>query len=406
MEQAIIQTLNSQSKNMQIDVRVITLDDNLFHPYFTSIDISKDNLSPIGIAKAITVYSPDILNYWANYKGTVIMSFNMKEMKHLNTNSTEYAEAHELPQRLTNNEYNYSLICKISKMKQKGKEIIIYFEDLGWKFLQKVPSEFRNSFIAGQSLDKAFQAICEFLGVQFAYSVEALQEYNFSADGYSIEKDGEVIETVHTILSEENKTQEEEEEEENPLDQEDYENQSLMEYDNEHKNDEDYLRNDRQNNTNIDESNEEENSKIQEEFDKKIINLFIGNTYYESDLTSNILDYGRITITPTTSLDTTNNSDSISNLDTDNDGDVDETDTKNISKRLTDNTKSNIPLSGLTFTKSMLTFDQVNKLTPDQAYKESLRKDHYYHTTILRLRARAFLKHNVDASIDYRRFNY
>ena len=101
---------------------------------------------------------------------------------------------------LTNDEYNYSLICKISKLRHKGKKIIIYFEDLGWKFLQKVPSEFRQTFIAGQPLDKAFQAICEFLEVDFAYSIETLHEYKFESDGYSVTKDNETIENVPNTI--------------------------------------------------------------------------------------------------------------------------------------------------------------------------------------------------------------
>ncbi len=397
---------------MQIDVRVITLDDNLFHPYFTSIDIAKDNLSPIGTAKAVTVYHAEILKYWTNYIGTVVMSFNMKETKHINTNSAQYAKTHELPERLTNDEYNYSLICKISKIKVKGKTIIIYFEDLGWKFLQKVPSEFRSAYIAGQPLDQAFQAICEFLGVEFAYSIQDLQEYNFGADGYSVEKDGQVIETVPSILSEqvdieEEENEEKDEEKNNPLDQENYENPSLIEYDNKHKNDKDYVRNDKQNNKKIEEKTEEEETidKHQEEFDKKIINLFIGNTYYESDLTSNVMDYGKITVTPTASANTSGSSD----ISSSNDGDTNTENNNNaqeVSNNLLGNSHSGVTLQNISFRKSMLTYDQVNALTPDQAYKESLRTDRYYHTTILRLRARSVLKYNISASTNYSRFNY
>ena len=224
---AFVQTLNSQSRNMQVDVQVITLDDNLNHPYFTSIDISKDNLSPIGIAKIIAPYDNQISKYWTVYTGIVILSFNLKELQQQNTNSSMFLQAHELSEHINNDEYNYSFICKVSKLKEKGKTIIVYLEDLGWKFLQKVPQEFRMQYIAGQPLDKAFQAICEFLGIEYAYSIEKLQEYNFGADGYSIEKEGQVIETVETVLSEW-KTQTEEEEENNPLDDPQYEKMKIM----------------------------------------------------------------------------------------------------------------------------------------------------------------------------------
>ena len=405
MEQSIVKTLNSQTRNMQIDAQVITLDDNLFHPYFTSVDIAKDNLSPIGIAKGVTVYSEQVLKYWTNYIGTVIMSFNIKELKHINTNSAEYTDAHDLPQRVQNDQYNYSLICKVSKVKPKGQKITIYFEDLGWKFLQKVPQEFRNTYIAGQPLDQAFQAMCEFLGVEFAYSIEDLKEYNFGADGYSIEKEGQVIETVETVLSEW-KSPEEQEEEENPLDSEDNTNPSLLEYDNKNKNNDDYERNEKNKNTKVKEQTEEEvqKDKYQAEFDDKILNLFIGNTYYESDLTSNVMSYDKITVTPTSTTDNSNSDGSMSSEDTDNN--TDQNSGQSISQNLLNKGKSGITLKGVTFTKASLSYDQVNNMTPDQAYHESLRTNYYYHTTILRLRARAYLKHNIDASTDYTRFNH
>lgn len=409
MEQTIIQTLNSQSRNMQVDVRVITLDDNLFHPYFTSIDVSKDNLSPIGIAKAETVYANDIFKYWTKYTGTVIISFNMKETQHINTNSKQYAENNELPQRLTNDEYNYSLICKISKLRHKGKKIIIYFEDLGWKFLQKVPSEFRQTFIAGQPLDKAFQAICEFLEVDFAYSIKDLQEYNFGADGYSVEKDGTVIEDVETILSEQNAAEEEENQEEeiNPLDQEGYENPSLIEYDNEHKNDENYVRNDKQNNKQLEEKNEEEDKELekqQEEFDKKIINLFIGNTYYESNLTSNVMDYGKITITPT-QTDVSSDS-SGSSIESSGDGSNSENTASQYGQSLLNNADSGVVLGGVSFKKTALSYSEINKMTPKQALHEASKTNTYYYTTIVRLRARAAWGRKIDANTDYSKYYY
>lgn len=388
MEQSLIQTLNSQTKNMQVDVRVITLNDNLHHPYFTSIDISKDNLSPIGIGKIITVYSSDILKYWTNYTGIVVISFNMKESKNINTNSSNFTEAYGLPERLENNEYNYSLISKVSKIKHKGKQIIIYLEDLGWKFLQKVPKEFRETYIAGQSLDKAFQAICEFLGVDFAYSIKDLQEYNFGADGYSIEKEGEVIEIVETMLSK-LKTQEEEEEENNPLDQEDYENPNLIEFDNENKNNEDYVRNDKQNNRQVNEPTEEEKvvEEYEEEFNQKILDLFIGNTFYESKLTSNIMSYDSITITPTSNSDTNinNNENSMTGVEIGESNDDQNNETNSPFLNIT----GGLQLSKNDHGKKALNMSYIKTLTTTEAAELAKKTNVYDNKTIKRLRRRA-----------------
>lgn len=376
---AFVQTLNSQSRNMQIDVQVVTLDDGLNHPYFTSIDVSKDNLSPIGIAKLVAPYDNQITKYWTTYTGVIILSFNLKELQQQNTNSSIFLQAHELSEHINNDEYNFSFICKVSKIKEKGKKIIIYFEDLGWKFLQKVPKEFRNQYIANQPLDKAFQAICEFLGVEYAYSIEALQEYNFGADGYSIEKEGQVIETVETVLSEW-KTQEEQEEENNPLDSPQYENQSLIDFDNENKNNEDYIRNEQNIIPQIKNTEEEDtNKELEEQFERKIIDLFIGNSFYDSKLTENVMSYDRITVTPTT---TTNSNSDISQVNIDNNPNSDNDSQVNI---------DNNPNSGNSKKKKKksLTQQEVNKLTTAEAEKMAQQTDVYTEQTIKRLRRHA-----------------
>jgi hypothetical protein len=117
------------------------------------------------------------------------------------------------------------------------------------------------------------------------------------------------------------------------------------------------------------------------------------------------MDYGKITVTPTASANTSGSSD----ISSSNDGDTNTENNNNaqeVSNNLLGNSHSGVTLQNISFRKSMLTYDQVNALTPDQAYKESLRTDRYYHTTILRLRARSVLKYNISASTNYSRFNY
>lgn len=290
--------INGLSVDRQVIAQIITLKDNLTHPYFSSIDMSKDGTSPIGIAKFHVVYDQQILDYWAKYDDIVVVSFDITDLNRENTNSLNFSESHELNGRLQNEEYNYSFICKVSRVKQKGKEIIIFLEDLGWKFLQKVPVEFRQTYIANQYLDDAFQAICEFLDVRFAYSIEDLHKFQFGGDGYSITKDGEVIDSVQTILTEELPTLEEPTD---PLDDPIFEDQGLFDLLIGKTDTEQEDSNTNQPLTeNEDTSLEDKIEKYQEDFDKKILDLFIGNAYYDSDLVNPVLDYNRITITPTT----------------------------------------------------------------------------------------------------------
>lgn len=335
---------------LENDISVITVDDNINHTYCSKIRWDKDNFLPIGTAQLTMPYSKDIEQYWIKYSGIVVIHANLNSHTNsviasqlkvpdtISLNLKKYVDTEvdiddkKRTLRFKNDEYNYAFIGKISRFKQVGKTFIIYLEDIGWKFLQKVPQEFRNSYIANQSLDDAFQAICEFMGVDFAYSIEDLSEYNFAADGYSVQKDGEIIETVPTILTEwvDNPEDDEEEDDEGGLDPDNgFESETLKEVVDQQKN---ALRNQLSNNqsnkslnaqtTNsesvdnvIDNNTEEEQNtqsiqdkieQYQQEFDDKIKDLFIGNTFYDSNTSDPILNYNWITITPkvATSSDT------------------------------------------------------------------------------------------------------
>lgn len=327
---------------LENDISVITVDDNINHTYCSKIRWDKDNFLPIGTAQLTMPYSKDIEQYWIKYSGIVVIHANLNSHANsviasqlkipdtISLNLKKYVdtevdiEDNKRTLRFKNDEYNYAFIGKISRFKQVGKTFIIYLEDIGWKFLQKVPQEFRNSYIANQSLDDAFQAICEFMGVDFAYSIEDLSEYNFAADGYSVQKDGEIIETVPTILTEwvDNPEDDEEEDDEGGLNPDNgFESETLKEVVDQQKN---ALRNQLSNNqsnkslnaqtTNsesvdnvIDNNTEEEQNtqsiqdkieQYQQEFDDKIKDLFIGNSFYDSNTSDPILNYNNITITP------------------------------------------------------------------------------------------------------------
>ena len=344
---------NFQGVQLETDISVITLDDNISHTYCSKIKWDKDNYSPLGTAQLIMPYSKEIEAYWIKYSGAVVIHANlnfrpqsltqatMYQMKDtLSLNMKNYQKNQQQEEvtkkkdkktnkiHLQNDYYNYSFIGKTARFKQVGTTFIVYLEDLGWKFVQKVPKEFRDSYIAGQSLDDAFQAICEFMGVDFAYSIEDLSEYNFSADGYSIEKDGQVIEDVPSILKEwKAETEDEEEGDETQdesmgksINQEGFESSGLQEYKNKQKQSNNQssnslnaqVTNQTNNQANQDNKVEEQQQtptekieKYQEEFDRKIKDLFIGNTFYDSNISDPILNYDWITIVPKAPVSTT-----------------------------------------------------------------------------------------------------
>lgn len=353
---------------LENDISVITVDDNINHTYCSKIRWDKDNFLPIGTAQLTMPYSKDIEQYWIKYSGIVVIHANLNSHPNsviasqlkipdtISLNLKKYVDTEvdiedkKRTLRFKNDEYNYAFIGKISRFKQVGKTFIIYLEDIGWKFLQKVPQEFRNSYIANQSLDDAFQAICEFMGVDFAYSIEDLSEYNFAADGYSVQKDGEIIETVPTILTEwvDNPEDDEEEDDEAGLNPDNgFESETLKEVVDQQKN---ALRNQLSNNqsnkslnaqtTNsesvdnvIDNNTEEEQNtqsiqdkieQYQQEFDDKIKDLFIGNSFYDSNTSDPILNYNNITITPKVAAST--DTSSMSTVEDENSSDNSESD--------------------------------------------------------------------------------
>ena len=347
---------NFQGIQLETDISIITLSDNISHTYCSKIKWDKDNYSPLGTAQLVMPYSKEIEAYWIKYSGAVVIHANLNfrpqsltqatmyqmedtlslNMKNYQKNQQQEKEVTKKKDKKTNkihlqnDYYNYSFIGKTARFKQVGKTFIVYLEDLGWKFVQKVPKEFRDSYIAGQSLDDAFQAICEFMGVDFAYSIEDLSEYHFSADGYSIEKDGQVIEDVPSILKEwKAKTEDEEEENETQdesmgksINQEGFESSGLQEYKNKQKQSNNQssnslnaqVTNQTNNQENQDNKVEEQQQtptekieKYQEEFDRKIKDLFIGNTFYDSNISDPILNYDWITIVPKAPVSTTTN---------------------------------------------------------------------------------------------------
>ena len=302
---------NFQGINLETDICVITLDDNLTHTYCSKIKWEKNNYSPIGIAQLVMPFDNQISNYWSTYSGTVIIhanlasvtkksitdttdniSLNLKKMQNVESKITNKNKIH-----LKNDFYNFSFIGKVQRFKQVGKTFFVYIEDLGWKFMQKVPKEFRDSYISGQKLGDAFQSICEFMGIEFAYSIEDLNEFSFSIDGYSVEKDGQVIEDVPSLLSEwktskdgnsTDKNNTDEQLAEN-LNHQDYENAGLVDHD-------------LQNQSTAQIGNQVSNQsfdnltiQLQMDFDKKIKDLFKGNTMYNSNISDPILNYDWIT---------------------------------------------------------------------------------------------------------------
>lgn len=300
---------NFQNIDYETEICVITLDDNLTHTYCSKIKWEKDNYTPVGVAQLIMPFDKHISEYWSKYSGTVVVHANLKSTHKslftdiindisLNLKSMQKVESkidtRNNKIRLQNDFYNYSFIGKVNRFKQVGNTFIVYLEDLGWKFMQKVPKEFRDTYISGQKLGDAFQSICEFMGIDFAYSIDDLNQFSFSADGYSVEKDGQIVEEVSTVLSEwrtlkSSNTENTDEELAKNLDNQTYENTGLSEHDKQ-------TQSTTQSTAPLtNQSVADSTIQLQKEFDNKIKDLFIGNTIYNSNISDPVMNYSWIT---------------------------------------------------------------------------------------------------------------
>lgn len=287
---------------------VITLKDNLLHSYFSYISWEKDYGGLIGIAKMVFPYTSDIYNYWTKYDDVVVISASMEKGKEPMDSNNIAKFSNNV--RVINEEYNYSFIGRVKEVKPKGEKVIIRLEDIGWKFLQYVPKEFRDKYVKGHHLDEVFQSMCEFLGVDFAYTIEKLHEFQFADDGFSVQQNGQVIEEVPSLLYEWGSSRDISSqgipEDINTVTegQEDWVSEIFTEVENDVKSFASGIINRTErtitNATGTEETNTQDEiqtkiDKYQAEFDAKILDLFAGNAYYDSEICSNVMDYGRIT---------------------------------------------------------------------------------------------------------------
>ena len=188
----IAKAVNQQESNEPINnITVITADDNLIHNYFTSMDISWDasNCLSSAIIK-MPKMNTENTNYWTTYTGqlTIYAGYNFTfDYVNSNSYSTEQDAAQSLTKYWDNSDIKPFFRGEISRVKELEEEITIYVDSIGRRFQQKIPDEFRQSFIYNQNVRDAFQAICEFLGVAYICPPKTVTD-----DGEETAEDGEV----------------------------------------------------------------------------------------------------------------------------------------------------------------------------------------------------------------------
>lgn len=169
-----------KDKHPMNQITVITSADNLIHNYFYDFEHSWDASNCLSTA---TIKMPKMdtenVNYWATYQDTVTIygGYNYTLDK---VNSQSHASEQEAANSLAQYREDADIIPffrgTISRIKEYQTYIVLYIDSIGIRFKQKIPEEFRQSYINGQNVRDAFQAICEFLGVQYICPPQLVNE--------------------------------------------------------------------------------------------------------------------------------------------------------------------------------------------------------------------------------------
>lgn len=158
------ENINNQEDNPYNKIVIHTEKDNLVHNYFHYFDMYWD-AGDVMSSAILKLPKTDVENtkYWITYTGyvTIYLGNEINVEKHKNKGETT--------------EYNYFDLQglypifkgEIGRIKEYNKELEIHIDSIGKRFKQKIPEEFRQSFIYNQNVRDAFQAICEFLGVKY-----------------------------------------------------------------------------------------------------------------------------------------------------------------------------------------------------------------------------------------------
>lgn len=159
------------------EILVLTRDDGLVHDYFHFFDCYWDAGDCLSL---VTLKFPktdrDMVSYWSKYQGDIYI-YSGKEFSKARFESDEAYDIDDITP---------IFVGSVSHIREFYNEIEIYVHNIGSRFKQKIPEEFRNYYIFNQNVRDAFQAICEFLGVKYICPPQSV-----STGGSGLENDAD-----------------------------------------------------------------------------------------------------------------------------------------------------------------------------------------------------------------------
>ena len=143
---------------IQNEILVLTRDDGIVHNYFYYFECywdAGDCLSTV-ILK-FPKNDDNMVSYWSKYQGDVYI-YSGKEFSKTRFESDEAYNIDNI---------SPIFVGSVSHIKEFYNYIELYVHNIGARFKQKIPEEFRNYYIFNQNVRDTFQAMCEFLGVKY-----------------------------------------------------------------------------------------------------------------------------------------------------------------------------------------------------------------------------------------------
>lgn len=168
-----IETINlqenydNQMEDGSNNIIIYTVKDNLTHNYFHYFDMywdAGDCMSSVTLKMPKT--DTGNTKYWVAYTGEVEVYTGNNVNK--TTQSTTDENNSSTPETYWDLQGMSPIFRgEIGRIKEYQDVLEIHIDSIGKRFKQKMPDEFRQSYVNNQNVRDTFQAICEFIGVKY-----------------------------------------------------------------------------------------------------------------------------------------------------------------------------------------------------------------------------------------------
>lgn len=152
-----------KSPNSKVKVKAWTQDDDQTHTYFTSLSIDVNVEDFMGTAELKCAYDSDLMEYWEPIRQTVVI----------------YGA--------NRGDYKILFIGRVRELKQDGYELVITFQNYGWKFKQLVTQSYANDCVLNKDGYTIMKLMFEALKIDsYVISESAkqrLKEVGINSDG-------------------------------------------------------------------------------------------------------------------------------------------------------------------------------------------------------------------------------